>query len=155
MKRSVCLSVLLVLITSCFHASDKVLESRFYGNYNDFRELVDRLERDRGIRVLGKDDIFYDAGYSMLTDQQLHSYRESMSRLGIIDVTRDNDSSLNFNTSYGGLFVRSSGKGYHYANKRIDNTVSSLDDLIGSDRGDTKTVYKHIEGNWYLAYESW
>ncbi len=155
MKRSLCLAVVVVFLVSCFHSSDKVLEARFRENYGQFSELVEMLERDRGVRVLGEDDVFYDPGYSMLTAEQLSAYRALMRQLGLVDITRDNDNSLNLNTSYGGLFLRTSGKGYHFSKKTIEGTVSSLDQIINSDRGDTKTVYKHLEGSWYLSYESW
>ena len=155
MKKSFCLAVLVVFLVSCFHSSDKVLEARFREHFSEFSELAEMLERDRGVRVLGKDDVFYDSGYPMLTAEQISNYRALMKQLGLVDITRDNDNSLNLNTSYGGLFLRTSGKGYHFSKIPIEKTVPSLDDIIKSDRGDTKTVYKHLEGNWYLSYESW
>ena len=153
-KKAICCIFLLVFITSCSHESDKVLETRYQENKNQFNELGSMLEQDRGLEMLGMREVIYNAEVLELTKERLSSYRELMRKLKIIEITRDNDNSVILHTSYGGFLSRTSGKGYYLSKGTIAQTVPSLDDVIKSDQGHTKQKYKHLEGHWYLAYES-
>ena len=142
------------------HPSDASLLATFENNRDDFERLLTMCEEDSGmIRIASdftwkKDNVSWPRPQSELgiTNERWDTYRELFAktqlRAGILNYQPN---AVVFSASSQGLLTAGSSKGYEYRRTPPDKVVDSLDSYKFEK---AEKVYRHIEGNWYLYFET-
>lgn len=152
--------IFLALLIACGyskHLSDIELEQRFVSNKVDFLKLAKMLDDDKNIVRLSHENIFYSgSSQNKISEERLREYRNLLRKLKLdIGIHRDNPSSIRFIASTKGFPISSSEKSFLFSTNDVSPLVGSLDQIIAIDYGDRSPIYKKIDDNWYLVYESW
>jgi hypothetical protein len=151
----------LTLVAGCgfsSHPSVKVLAQRLKSNEAEFNRLAAMLFEDSDIVRLSDKYVFLGEGFNrQVPDERLREYRRLFNELGIeAGFHRDGANAVRLiASSRGGVFLPGSEKSYVYSKVEPSPLVDSLDRVMARDRGDQAPVFRRLEGNWYLYYESW
>lgn len=148
--------MMLLVFTGCGlgHPSEAALIEKFSQNKTDFYRLVEMLNEDPDIRRISNEHVFYDTESDSVSHERIELYRQILKRLEIKDgIHRVNSRSISFIASSRGPFLDASYKAYIYSTETPVPLVDSIDEFVSYRK--QKPVYKRLEDNWYLAYESW
>lgn len=112
---------------------------------------------DSDIVRLNDEHVFYSEGSNWsIPNERLAEYRRLFRELGLeAGMPSDGANAVGLIASSKGLFIPNSEKSYVYSRIEPSSLVESLDNIIARNRGDQAPVYRRLEGNWYLYYESW
>ena len=132
LTKNLLITFLFFTLLSCGHPAEIQLQEKFQANKTDFIELVQMLEQDKDIVTLTKNNIFYEEGNSQkISAERLSEYRKLLDKLEL-------------------------KSGNAYSPSELSPIVSSLDQIIQNDPGDTSLKFEELSTpNWYLSYESW
>lgn len=157
MKTAFALSLFGLLVTSCVnsHPTDEAMIRNFSAHKRDFQELVTMIQSDRGLRRV--DDNWTDPSEPTtigVTPERIADYRRRFASCGVPRgfYSFQSGSNIEFIATAFGLCTGGSGKGYAYLTTPPTETVPSTDTYRTVRRGAYK-VYRHIEANWYIAYD--
>jgi len=148
------------------HTPDSKLEENFILHQTGFEALLAQVEADQGLEMVRADAIRYGGGtfYSGgdpsgmerlgLSSKRLASYSEQLRRLGVAQITKG-EGFVEFRVDTGSLINGDSYKGYQYSpTQPAGHRKASLDAYRISeddkDRFGNFSVYKPLNGNWYL-----
>jgi len=140
------------------HPSDEVLAQRLKSNEAEFNRLAVMLFEDSDIVRLCDDCVFLSEGSNrQIPDERLREYRCLFKELGLeTGMHRDRTCSVRLiASSRGGVFLPGSEKSYVYSKVEPSPLVDSLDKVIARNRGDQAPIFRKLNDNWYLYYESW
>jgi len=145
---------------------DSVLEENFQRHEADFNRLLKMAENDSNVMRIAPDFTWLvdDASWPRpkerlgFTEQRWSEYRQLFARLKLEKgLLRYQDVGITyFFSSSKGLVTGGSGKGYAYSTKELSPLSNSLDSVPAKLVLDSPnhTVYKKIQANWYLFYDS-
>lgn len=138
------------------HPTDNEMEQLLKSNQSDFDKLVTMFVEDEDIVRMDDKFVFFSEGsHRDLPQERLIVYRNLFAKLRLErGFQRDKDNALRFIASSRDV-LSSSEKSYLYSSTPLTPLVDSLDEVIKSDHGDQKPVYKQLYSNWYLYYASW
>jgi hypothetical protein len=134
------------------HPSDQVLLSDFQNHKTEFNHLLEMFLADKQMsRVSYRFTRPENPSEVGVSEQRLQEYRDLFSKLDLSDGMEGNKNKdmVWFYASMFGVSVASSSKGFAYVSKPPESVVDSLDGYR-SPNGQACTVFRHIEGNWYL-----
>jgi len=156
-KRAIIL-IHLVFLSNCSffaHPSDTEMLLRFRSHKTEFVQLLTMLSDDKEIVRLTDKNVFYsDAFEGNISNDRFKEYRTLLTKLQLdYGVHRDNASTVRFIASSKGFPVASSEKSFVYSTSDLSPLAGSLDDLVY--KKNQQQVFRKIEENWYLGYESW
>ena len=153
------LSACLLLLALCGcgsskHPSDERLIENFRAHKAEFDQLLRTFLADRGLTRVAEDFTRPDnAGVVGVSAESLKAYRRLFDRLGLkggVEGPEPKEIVL-FYASTQGLGVSGSSKGYAYCKERPPRLADDLDAYRPTDK-ESFTVFRHLEGNWYLYY---
>jgi len=140
------------------HPSDEVLAQRLKSNEAEFNRLAAMLFEDSDIVRLCDDCVFLSEGSNrQIPAERLREYRRLFKELGIeAGFHRDGANAVRLiASSKGGVLLPGSEKSYVYSKVEPSPLVDSLDKVVARNRGDQAPIFRKLNGNWYLYYESW
>lgn len=148
------LGVVVLLFSGCAaqHPSDDVLIANFQSHKSQFDQLLQMFIADKGLGRVAK-DFTRPANPAEIgvTPERLAEYRKLFTTLGLRSGIEGYDpkDTVTFYASTQGLAVSGSSKGFAYLKEPPKILVDKLDGYRSAD-GRSFTVYRHLEGNWYL-----
>lgn len=150
--------VFLIFPLNCGHLvlpSEETLIRNFSKNKCDFYRLVVMMNEDTDIRQISNDYIFYIShDERTISDERLKVYRQILKELGINKgIHRDDSKSVRLVASTKGIPIETYSKAYLYTTEVPEPLVESIDKFVSSSK--QPPVYRKLEENWYLVYESW
>lgn len=153
---SLFLSVLLSGACSySLHPTDTEMEQTLNSHQSEFSTLIGMLNEDEDIVRLDEKFVFLTEGSTReVPPQRLAAYRGIFAKLRLERGFQRDRIMPRFIASSGGTFSTSE-KSYIYSTTPLTPQVDSLDQVIESDHGDQKPVFKKLHGDWYLYYASW
>ena len=108
------------------------------------------------VRFNNEHVISSDGSNRSIPNERLAEYRRLFKELGLeAGMHRDGVNAVRLIASSKGLFIPNSEKSYVYSKVEPSPLVESLDNVMAQNREDQAPVYRRLEGNWYLYYESW
>lgn len=157
LTKNLLITFLFFTLLSCGHPAEIQLQEKFQANKTDFIELVQMLEQDKDIVTLTKNNIFYEEGNSQkISAERLSEYRKLLDKLELKSGIHRGGPVISIPISVKGFPFESSSMGYAYSPSELSPIVSSLDQIIQNDPGDTSLKFEELSTpNWYLSYESW
>ena len=156
--------VALAMLVACgwSHPADQELIDRFTRNRATFELLRDMFIKDAMLGRVAHDftrPVNFFSGAPMprspaITSARLAEYRRLFTALQLGAGVEGYDAKdfIMFHASTRGLSISGSSKGYVYAEDSPALLVDSLDTYNPGHTG-SFTVYRHIEGKWYLYYD--
>jgi hypothetical protein len=146
------LMVLSLMGCSAKHPSDQVLLTDFENHKAEFNQLLEMFLADKKMSRVSyhftRPENPSEVGVS---EQRLQEYRDLFAKLDLSDGMEGNKDKdmVWFYASLSGVTVATSSKGFAYSSKPPQYLANSLDGYRSPD-GKAYTVFRHIEGNWYL-----
>jgi hypothetical protein len=161
-----CLFVFLILLACVFvfwlssrspnfivhsHPSDEQLIDNFTQHRAEFDQLAQMLIEEQELFVIFPDD----PGKCQIKDQKLikatdnskcNDFVQLFKRLGL-EWAYSGSEPLRLPVSFSGISVSGSTKGYYYSS---DPSALSSEIVSNTDKASGQSVYRHIEGNWYI-----
>ena len=137
------------------HPSDKALVENFQAHKADFNELLQMFLTDDGLVRVDLDRTDPKETEALgITEARLVNYRTLFRKLGLTRGISGygGKKRILFLSSTKGLGISGSGKGYAYSITPLEPIAENLESYESKD-GKSFTVYKHIEGNWYLFFD--
>ena len=138
------------------HPTDQTLAAKFYKHRADFEHLRDLFNADKEVhRVYYESTVPEEPSTVGVNKERLALYQSYFTKLGLNSGVADDYVSkdiIRFIASTRGTMFGGSGKGYVYAESRPPEIVDDLN-KYWSKRDKPFTVYKHLEGNWYLYFD--
>ncbi|MEJ7847472.1 MAG: hypothetical protein WKF92_05220 [Pyrinomonadaceae bacterium] len=135
--------------------SEAKLTKKFLENKADFYGLATMLNEDDNIVRLSDDYVFYTGpDERTISEERVGEYRQILHKLGIENgIHRDNPRSVRLIASSQGIPIATYSKSYLYSTENPESLVESIDKFVSHRK--QSPVYKKLEDNWYLEYESW
>ena len=138
------------------HPSDGDLEQNFRMHQADFDKLVRMLTEDEDIvRIIDGHVYFHEVSNRQLPQGRLNEYESLFRKLKIEGGFHRSGGKIRLIASTRGLALPNSEKSYVYTPQVPGPLVGSLDEVINKNHGDQAPVFRRLNGNWYLYYESW
>jgi hypothetical protein len=134
------------------HPTDQALALHFKSHQTEFEKLRHMLLADKRLEYVDYNSTRPENPQSIgVTQDRLREYRALLKRLelshGIQKYERPDE--IGFTASFLDYFVTSSAKGYIYSTQQPSSLKQNLDTYQSGDESPF-TVYKHLEGHWYL-----
>lgn len=130
------------------HPSDENLIEAFKGNRASFEAIVAMIQQDADLK--NKPDYLR----VRIAQDELGSYRQILTQLNIPVMYVDHSLDVEFAASNLGYAFSGSSKGYSFLKKKPADVVDNLDTFQSKQTSNSGSAYRHIDGNWYLFYES-
>ena len=123
--------------------SDQAMIDRFYAQRDDFTHVIELMKEHPSLIAM---------------DERARSLPEWSSFVVALDhihiegsYARHNQQNIYLFVALRGISVSGSEKGYAYLQTPPANLV--VEDVETAHSRDSETIYRHIQGNWYLYYE--
>ena len=154
------LSILFVILLSIGCGSvwlptESEMTENFYANKDQFQKLASMLEEDKQLVRLSRENTFYESNEARaISQERIDSYRKILEAIKIEDgIHRDDPNSVKLIASAEGFPVPRYSKAFLYTSQVPEPLVESIDKFVSTRK--SPPVYKKLEDNWYLVYESW
>jgi len=135
-------------------ASDGEMIRDFREHRQQYEQLVQMLQQDKGIRSIGRSagDWYQDAGSKKIPKSRVAEYQTLLRQLHLESIDRGTDEQIFLNRASFGLAVSGWSKGYLYSEKQLTELVPDTDDVAWQEP--VGEAYRSIEGNRYI-FPSW
>jgi hypothetical protein len=133
------------------HPSDAKLEREFRERRADYESLLELSRADPSCARIAP--TWFDCQGATMPNERLAHYRELFAKLELESGVshRLSETALYFVRSSRGLAVSGSSKGIAYS--EVPHPTVADTEPASAGTGAPYTVYKHLEGSWYLYYE--
>jgi hypothetical protein len=152
--------ILLIALSVCFlgcepdedHDKDAILIKTFRDQRATFDELLEMIQSDRDLERVDSD--WTQPNPPPISPERLSKYRQQLKSIGCLRGFE------HFKGKPGVTFIAScvgtmsgSAKGYYFSEVTPDPLVKDLD-AYRPEHSRGYEAYRHIEGGWYLIFES-